>query len=199
MDNFEPQSNVHLPAGGHEPDNFSIRGIILFIVILVVSAILTFVAAGALMRGFEWAEKKYIDKPDSAVQQQLSEQRGQPASREGVRPEPDWYNREVDEKVLEKTFAQPRLQYDDAADMQAFVDAEEQRLDNTGKDPDGNIHIPIHRAIDLLSQPQRGLPVVNGTFAPQPALGGLESVADAARRRVGETNAQPQQGANRKK
>lgn len=199
MDNFHPQSGeMHLGAG-HEEGEFNIRGIILFIVILVLSAVLTFIAAAILMRVFEWAERTYIDKPPSAVQQQLSEQRGEPATREGVRPQPDWYNREIDEKVLEKTFTTPRLQYDDAADMNFFVDAEQRRLDSTGKDTNGNIHIPIDRAIDLLSQPQRGLPSVNGTFTPQPPLGSLESEAEAAKRRVSEAGAQAQPANNRKK
>ena len=198
MDNFEPQSGDLQLRVGHEEDHFRIHGIVLFMIILVVSGILTFIAAGVLMRLFEWAERTYIDKPPSAVQQQLSEQRGEPATREGVRPQPDWYNREVDQKMLEKTFTTPRLQEDDAEDMKFFLNAEQQRLDSTGKDPDGNIHIPIDRAIDVLSGPQRGLPSVNGTFTPQPPLGSLEAVADAAKRRVGEAATPAKPATNRK-
>lgn len=197
MDNFEPQgSGMHLPTG-HEEGDFNVKGIVLFIVLLVVSAILTFIAAGALMRLFEWTETKYFDKPPTAAQKQLEETRGEMATREGARPQPDWYNREIDEKVVEKTFAAPRLQYDDAADMGTFVKAEKERLDSVGKDPDGAIYIPISRAIDLLSQ--RGLPPVNGTFTTQPPLGGLEAVSQAAQRRLAEANAQAQQNSNRKK
>src|SRR5579863_6495775 len=110
MDKFQPQSgSMHLSAG-HEEGDFSIHGIVLFAVILVLSGVLTFIAAAVLMRVFEWAEKKYIDKPPTPVQQQLREQRGEDAMRQGLKPQPDWYDRAVDEKVLEKTFATPRLQ-----------------------------------------------------------------------------------------
>jgi hypothetical protein len=198
MDNFEPQGGgMHLRVG-HEEGDFSLRGIILFIVILVLSAILTFIAAGALMRLFEWGERKYIDAKATPAQQQLSEQRGEtPARKEGIKPQPDWYDRAVDEKVLQKTFTAPRLQYDDEGDMGTYLKAEKERLDNTGKDADGSIHIPINRAIDLLSK--QGLPPVNGTFTPQPALGELEAVANAAQRRLNEANAPAQQPNNRKK
>jgi hypothetical protein len=197
MDSFEPQSTTHL-KGGHEEGDFSIRGIVLFVVTLVISAIVTFVAASALMRVFEWGERTFIDTKSTPAQQQLSEQRGEtPSKKEGARPQPDWYNRAVDEKVLEKTFATPRLQYDDAADMGFFLESEKHRLEATGKDPDGSIHINIDRAVDLLSQ--RGLPPVNGTFKPEPPLGGLEAVANAAQRRLNEATAPGPQTNNRKK
>lgn len=197
MDNFEPQAGGMHVTVGHEEDKFSVRGIVVFISLLVLSGILTFIAAGGLMHFFEWAEKKYFDKPATAAQNQLNETRGEMASRKGVRPQPDWYNREIDEKTLEKTFAAPRLQYDDAADMGTFRNAEDDRLNSMGKDPDGAVHIPISQAIDLLSQ--RGLPAVNGTFTAQPPLGGLEAVSQAAQKRLAEANAQTQQNSNRKK
>ena len=197
MDNFESQAGGMLVSKGHEEDKFSVRGIVVFIVALVISGIVTFIAAGVLLRLFEWAENKYFEKPSTAAQNQLHEARGEMAPREGVRPQPDWYNREIDEKVVEKTFAAPRLQYDDAADMGTFRNAERERLVSVGKDPDGTIHIQINRAIDLLSQ--RGLPAVNGTFTAQPPLGSLEAVSQAAQKRLAEANAQTQQNTNRKK
>ncbi|HLJ27673.1 MAG TPA: hypothetical protein VKY85_13265 [Candidatus Angelobacter sp.] len=192
MDNFQPQAGgMHL-KGGHEGDEFSIRGIVLFLVILALSGVLTFIAAWALLIGFEWFETKYIDAKSTPVQRQLREQRGEtPTKKEGIKPQPDWYQREVDEKVLEKTFVTPRLQYDDAEDMKFFLDSEKRRLNSTGKDPDGSIHINIDQAIDVLSR--SGLPAVNGTFTPQPPQGSLEAVAEAAQRRVNEATAQGQQ------
>jgi hypothetical protein len=181
MDNFQPQSGDLHVAIGHEEGDFSIRGIILFIIILVVSAAFTFIAAWGLLRLFEWIQVKY-DTPSTPVQQQLSEHRGEMAQREGVRPKPDWYNREIDEKVLNKTFASPRLQYDDAADMTLFLNNENQWLNSTGKNEDGSVRIPIDQAIDLVSK--QGLPPVNGTFTPQPPLGGLMAVSEAAQNRV---------------
>jgi hypothetical protein len=190
MDNLGPQSSgAHLPAG-HEEGDFRVHGIVLFLVVLVLSGIMTFIAAWGLLRLFEWVEQTYIDKPPTPVQRQLNEQRGELAGKEGLKSQPDWYDRAVDEKVLDKTFAAPRLQEDDAADMGYFLKAEQDWLNSTGKNPDGSIHIPIDRAIDQLAQ--KGLPPVNGTFTPQPPLGALESVADAAKRRVSEaTQTQP--------
>lgn len=196
MDNFEPQSSGNVTVG-HEQDNFSLRGIILFIVILVIAAIMTFIAAGGFMRLFEWAEVKYFDKPPTAAEQQLNEQRGEFAGKQGVRPQPDWYERAVDEKVLEKTFAAPRLQYDDASDMGLFLNSEKNWLESTGTNPDGSVHIPIDRAMDVLSK--QGLPPVNGTFTPQPPLGGLEDISNASKRRVQESGQQAQQPGKQKK
>jgi len=198
MDSYEPQSGMSVSAG-HEEDTFSLRGIILFLVLLVVFAGLTFLAASGLMRLFEWGEKTFVDKKSTPARQQLNEQRGELAKREGVRPQPDWYDREIDEKVLTKTFATPRLQYDDASDMKSFLDSEEDRLAGTGKDADGTIHIPIERAIDLLADPKRGLPQVNGTFVPSPAYGALTDVSDAAQRRLNEAKTQGQTSNERKK
>jgi hypothetical protein len=201
MDNFQPQSGSAHVSAGHEEGDFSVRGIILFVIILVLSAVATFIAASGLMRLFEWAEVKYFDKPQTAVQQQLTEQRGEPATKAGIRPQPDWYTRAVDEEVLRKTFTTPRLQYDDTADMGDFLSKEKKWLESTGKNPDGSAHIPIDRAIDLVSK--QGLPLVNGTFTSQPPLGGLEAVSEAAQRRLQEAGAQGAQQvpkpSNRKK
>lgn len=192
MDNFEPQAGGMHVGVGHEEDKFSIRGIVVFITVLVISGIFTFIAAWGLLRVFEWGENKWFEEPATAAQNQLHEARGEMAHREGAKPQPDWYNREIDEKVVEKTFAAPRLQYDDAADMGTFLKAEKERLDTVGKDPDGTIHIQINRAIEVLSE--RGLPAVNGTFTSQPPLGALEAVSQASQRRVAEANAQAKPG-----
>jgi hypothetical protein len=191
MDNFEPQGGDLRLRAAHEEGDFNLRGIILFIAILVLFAVITLMVAGVLMRLFEWAEKNYIDKPPTAAQQQLQEQRGERAAKEGVRPQPDWYNREIDSRVMEKTFTAPRLQDDDAADMDTFRTAEDQWLHSTAKNPDGSVHIPIDQAIDLVSK--EGLPQVNGTFTAQPALGALESEAEASKQRVKQAGEQPKQ------
>lgn len=198
MDSFQPQAGgLHLP-GGHEEGDFNVKGIVLFAIILVASAVFTFIAAWVLMNFLERFEKAEFDKPATPVQQQLSQQRGEMVSKEGAsRPQPDWYNRAVDEKAMEKTFATPRLQYDDESDMGAFLKSEQDWLSSTGRNSDGSVHIPVSRAMDLVSK--GGLPSVNGTFAPQPPLGGLEAVAEAARRRVGEVNAPSQPKETRKK
>ena len=198
MDSFTPQSGMHVRSG-HEESDINTRGIIVFMVILVVSGGVTFLAASGLLRLFEWYEKAH-EPQATAAQQQLREQRGERAERAGVRPQPDWYDREIDAQVIQKTFAAPRLQDDDASDMGSFLESEKQRLDNTGKDPDGSIHIPIDRAIDLVSK--EGLPQVNGTFVPGPPLGNLTDVSQAAQKRLNELNAgqqKPNAGGPQKK
>ena len=182
MDNYQPQAGGQVRFG-HEEGDFNLRGIILFLVILVLSAVLTLIVAWALMEFFEWWEKNHEPKP-TAVQQQLINQRGPEMAKTGVKPAPDWYSRAVDDKTMERTFATPRLQYDDAADMALFLQIEQNRLNNTGKDTDGNIFIPIDRAMDLVVK--EGLPPVNGTFTVSPPLGNLEAVAEAAQKRLNE-------------
>ncbi|HEY6350127.1 MAG TPA: hypothetical protein VI636_12030 [Candidatus Angelobacter sp.] len=191
MDSYTPQGGSQVTAG-HEESDINLRGIILFLVVLVISGGLTFLAASGLLRVFEWGEKTYFDKKPTPAQQVLHEERGDLARKETIKPPPDWYDREIDAKVLARTFATPRLQEDDAGDMSFFLKVEEERLGSAGKDPDGSVHIPIDRAIDLLSDPNRGLPQVNGTFVPGPPLGNLTDVSEAAQRRLNQANAQGQ-------
>jgi hypothetical protein len=182
-DNYIPQTTGEHVRPGHEEADFSIRGIVLFVVVLVLSAVLTYIAAGGLLRGFEWWAKSH-EAPATPVQQELNNQRTATNGKaQGIKPQPDWYSRAVDEKAIERTFPTPRLQYDDVADMDYFRDSELRRLESTGKDPDGSIHIPVNRAIDLLAQ--RGLPGVSGAFS-EPPLGNLTAVAEAAQRRLNE-------------
>lgn len=186
MDSYTPQGGMHVRVG-HEESDINTRGIIMFLAILVVSGGMTFLAASGLLRLFEWGEKTFVDKKPTPAQQVLHEQRGDLAKKEGAKPAPDWYDREIDAKVIEKTFAAPRLQDNDADDMGSFLESEQQWLGSTGKDGDGNIHIPIDHAIDLVSK--EGLPQVNGTFVPGPPLGNLTDVSDAAQKRLNELNA----------
>src|SRR5215467_6683114 len=150
MDKYQPQTSGMSVKEGHQELDFNLRGIVLFIVILVLSAILTFLAAWGLMHFFEWLAKRSEAAP-THVQKQLSDQRGgepiKPTG--GVRPRPDWYNREADLATINRTFATPRLQSDDTADMKSFRNSENERLNHAGKDADGTIHIPISQAIDI--------------------------------------------------
>jgi hypothetical protein len=77
------------------------------------------------------------------------------------------------EDHLSRTIKAPRLQYDDERDMRIFHDSEKDWLGRTWKSPDGNIHIPIDHAMQILAQ--RGLPAVSGPF--QPANVGAPSAA----------------------
>jgi hypothetical protein len=168
MDKFHPQSiDLHLKEG-HEERDLPVRGIVMFLASLVVLGALAFVAVLAFYYGLEHWRRTH-EAPLSAVEQQLANQRERlqqtsvkqplPAHEEtGVKPPPDYYGRGKMEEHLTRTFPVPRLQYDDAFDETLFRTSEERWLSSTGKDEQGNIHIPIDRAMDLLVQ--RGLPQV---------------------------------------
>jgi hypothetical protein len=176
MDKFHPQSPGMFVKEGHEETDLSVRGIAVFLICLAVGLALTLVAAGAIVKGFEWAERKWFDPRLSPVEQELQKARGltaesrmneypgQHGKEAGIKPSNEELERIKIENSLEKTFATPRLQYDDVNELDHFRESEDKYLDSTFKDENGNIHIPISRAIDLLAQ--RGLPAVNGTFSP---------------------------------
>jgi len=172
MDNFETQSGgMHLKEG-HEESDLSVRGIILFGVFLAVGGVLAFV----LMFGMIWAMEKFEQKNAAQLtpmEQQLREERKTPKEGLGkvtpeyegqVKPAADWDERGKVDVHLNHTFRAPRLQYDDEHDMGIFRGSEDNWLSSTGKDRDGNIHIPIDRAMDILAK--QGLPAVSGPFLP---------------------------------
>jgi hypothetical protein len=168
---FETQSGGHVKEG-HEGTDISIRGIVLFFIFLAVGGFLAFVLMIAMIWGMEKWERNHEAKL-TPMEQQLQKQREMP--REGLgkveptyqgelKPPPDWYGRGQIEDHLSRTFKAPRLQYNDEHDLAIFVGSENDWLKSTGKDANGNVHIPIDRAIDLLAQ--RGLPQVSGPFLP---------------------------------
>jgi len=170
-DKFETQSGGHVKEG-HETSDISIRGIVVFGIFLAAGGFLAFV----LMIGMIWAMEKWERNHEAKLtpmEQQLQKQREvqkeglgkvAPAYPGELKPPPDDNARTSTEGHLSRTFKTPRLQYNDEHDMAIFVGSEESWLKGTGKDTNGNIHIPINRAIDLLAQ--RGLPQVNGPFLP---------------------------------
>jgi hypothetical protein len=170
-DKFETQSGGHVKEG-HETSDISIRGIILFGIFLAAGGFLAFVLMIAMIWGMEKWERNHEARL-TPMEQQLQKQRELP--REGLgkvtptyegelKPPPDWYGRGKMEDHLSRTFKTPRLQFNDEHDMAIFAGSEQDWLKHTGKDTNGNIHIPIDRAIDLLAQ--RGLPQVSGPFLP---------------------------------
>jgi len=180
-DKFETQSGGLHQKEGHEESDLSIRGIILFGIFLAIGGALSFVLMIGMIHLMEKWERDNEAKL-SPMQQKLRQERDTP--REGlgkviptaegeVKPPPDWFGRGKMDDHLSRTFKAPRLQYDDEHDMAIFRGSEDHWLDSTGKDNQGNIHIPINRAIEILAQ--RGLPPVSGPF--QPANVGAPSAA----------------------
>ena len=163
MDEFRPQSSGLQMKEGHQEVDFSVRMIVVSLVFLTIGAALVMVLAGAIMKGLEWWEKQN-DAQLTPVQQQLNQERATQKQPEGVKPPPDWDERAQQENHLQKTFPTPRLQYDDVRDMDQLRSDEEKHLKSIGKNPDGTVHIPIDRAIEVLSK--EGLPQVSGPSVP---------------------------------
>jgi hypothetical protein len=179
-DNFQTQSGGHIKEG-HQESDVSVGAIVWSGVLLAVGGVLAFVLMIFMIRFLEKWEKDHEAKM-TPMEQQLHDQRDTP--REGlgkeepidegeIKPPPDWYGRGKMEDHLARTINGPRLQYDDEHDMGIFRGSEEKWLNSTGKSPDGSIHIPVSRAMEILAQ--RGLPQVSGPF--QPANVGAPSAA----------------------
>src|ERR1700704_2746782 len=171
MDKFETQSGAH-SKGGHQESDVSVGGIVWSGVILAAGGVIAFVLMIGMIHFLENWETDHQAKM-TPMEQQLHDQRDTPKEGEGkeiparegeIKPAPDWYGRGKMEDHLSQTIKAPRLQYDDEHDMKLFVGSEENWLKSTGKSADGSIHIPINRAMELLSQ--RGLPAVSGPFQP---------------------------------
>jgi hypothetical protein len=177
---FETQSGMRIKEG-HQESDVSVPAIVWSGVILAVGGILAFVLMLGMIHWLEAYEKSHEAKL-TPMEQQLQKQREAPkeglgkevpASEGEIKPAPDWFERGKTEAHLSRTIKAPRLQYDDEHDMQLFRGSEEQWLSSTGKSPDGSIHIPVSRAMEILAQ--RGLPQVSGPF--QPANVGAPSAA----------------------
>jgi hypothetical protein len=180
-DKFETQSGGRIKEG-HQESDVNIKGVVWSGVILAVGGLLSFlIVLGMIKWVLEPWEKDHEAKL-TPMEQQLQQERELPKEGLGkvvptgegeIKPAPDWYGRGKMEDHLSRTIKTPRLQYDDEHDMQIFIGSEEKWLSSTGKSPDGSIHIPVTRAMEILAQ--RGLPQVSGPF--QPANVGAPSAA----------------------
>ena len=180
-DKFETQSGGHIKEG-HQESDVSVRGIVWSGIVLAVGGILSFLLILAMIKWILEPSEKSQEAKLTPMEQQLQKEREEPKEGLGkvvptsegeIKPAPDWYGRGKIEEHLRRTIKAPRLQYDDEHDMGTFRKSEEDWLSRTGKSADGSIHIPIHRAMEILAQ--RGLPAVSGPF--QPANVGAPSAA----------------------
>jgi hypothetical protein len=179
-DKFETQSGGHIKEG-HQENDVSVKAIVWSGVLLALGGVIAFVLMLGMIHGLEDYEKNHEAKL-TPMEKQLQDEREAPkeglgkvtpASEGEIKPAPDWFGRGKMEDHLSHTIKTPRLQYDDEHDMGVFRGSEEKWLSSTGKTAEGNIHIPINRAIEILAQ--RGLPQVSGPF--QPANVGASSAA----------------------
>jgi hypothetical protein len=179
-DKFETQSGGHIKEG-HQENDVSVKAIVWSGVLLALGGVIAFVLMLGMIHGLEDYEKNHEAKL-TPMEKQLQDEREAPkeglgkvtpASEGEIKPAPDWFGRGKMEDHLSHTIKTPRLQYDDEHDMGVFRGSEEKWLSSTGKTAEGNIHIPINRAMEILAQ--RGLPQVSGPF--QPANVGASSAA----------------------
>lgn len=175
-DSFVPQSAGGHVREGHEETDLSVRGIVTFGVTLAVSGFLSFALMGVFLHYLPGLQVRMFGPPPqlTPVQQQLQDERkAPPPAKEAAEAErgPEWYAPETSvvrrgemEAHLDRTFPTPRLQHDDVRDMQTFLVSEEEWLASAGKDAQGNVHISIDSAMDLIAK--NGLPPVSGPFVP---------------------------------
>jgi hypothetical protein len=168
-DQFVPQSGGLQVREGHEESDLSVKGIVTFLICLALGGVLTFIAAKVMLKDWPvlglafWETKLFGEpRPLTPAEQQLRNERAiaappaTPAEGQEIRAE--------DEEHLSRTFPPPRLQYDDALEMQTFRGDEDEWLKSSGKTAAGNIHIPIEQAKDMLVK--QGLGKISEPFEP---------------------------------
>jgi hypothetical protein len=177
MDKYHPQSGP--PHRDEHQVDFNVRAVVISGVILAFGIALTFGLAKGVVWGLEkWEQSQQA--PFTPVEKQLQAQRGYTeetprvnqavGQKKGeIKPSPEEEERIRTEQQIQKTFATPRLQYDDAQEMNLFLSSENDWLKSSGKNPDGSVHIPVDHAMQLLLQ--RGMPSVSGTFSPDAPVG----------------------------
>jgi hypothetical protein len=168
MDNFVPQTGGLEVREGHEESDLSIRGIVAFGIALAVAGAFAFVLMKFFLVGLERFETWMYPTQLTPAEQQLQAERaaaapGAAQKEGGTGRTPEWHGRGEMEEHLGRTFPTPRLQYDDAREMEIFRGSEDDWLKSAGRDAQGNIHIPVERAMDLLVK--NGLPP-SGPFVP---------------------------------
>jgi hypothetical protein len=134
-----PAGGIRHPEVTYDTSDLSARGVFLFLVFLAVG--------GTLLAVSLWGVYKYIANVKSVASLDQS-----PLSTPSRELAPIGGSSAL-------KFPAPRLQPDPVADMNAFRASEEETLNSYGwvDESAGKVHIPIERAIDLLSAV--GLPV----------------------------------------
>lgn len=145
--NDEPLRN---PQVDYERADLSARGILLFLVGLFIAGVFIELVIWGMFRFLAHTEQIW---PQGQVSSKLNPQR---AMAEENRPGIDLQNTPA---VNINVFPQPRLQTNDAGDMQQYLESEHNVLypSQPFQDSTGAIHIPITLAMKLIEE--RGLPV----------------------------------------
>lgn len=159
-DHGPDDSLIRNPEVSYERRDLGARGILVFLILLGISAIAIHFLIWGVYRGME----KFAIANEPELNPLVPQERFQ---RPAIVPSNVPVN-------LEK-FPQPRLQADDVTDMETLLEQERRLLNaQPWKDESGTVHIPIDHAKRLIAQ--RGLPARNAS-----AAGAQEQGAPVAR------------------
>jgi hypothetical protein len=143
---YDPLRN---PGVDYERADLSARGVVLFLVGLLV--------AGVFIELVLWGMFRFMAKSDVLfVQPQPNPMRSAQKLAPAPTPRSVLQNNPPEDVMI---FPEPRLQTGDTADMNTFLYSEQKTLnpDQPFMDQSGAVHIPISQAMKLIEQ--RGLPV----------------------------------------
>jgi hypothetical protein len=137
------------PGVDYERADLSARGIVLFLVGLLVAGVFIELVLWGM---FRFMAKSDVLFPQAQPNPMMSAQRLAPAPA----PRSVLQNNPPEDVMI---FPEPRLQTGDAADMNTFLYSEQKTLnpDQPFMDQSGAVHIPISQAMKLIEE--RGLPV----------------------------------------
>jgi hypothetical protein len=163
--NHDEYDQLRNPAVDYDRTDLSPRGILLFLVGLLVAGIFIELVIWGMFRFL--SHSPYFAKGNPSPM--VSAQKAQPLTAEGK----DFENTA---NVNPDVFPEPRLQTDDVVDMSQLLQSEHKIL-YTGQpfvDANGTVHLPINEAMKLIEE--RGLPV-----KPATATAVIRTAAPAAK------------------
>lgn len=157
------------PAVDYDRTDLSARGILLFLAGLLVAGIFIELVIWGMFHFLSHSTLFAQGNPSPLVQAQKAVSENQPGASLQNNPQSDT-----------QVFPEPRLQTDDVADMDKFMEREHEILYTRQpfEDSTGAVHIPINQAMALIVE--RGLPVrpstpprdFNATMSGSSAAGG---------------------------
>jgi hypothetical protein len=129
-----PQGIPQQPASRPEETDVSVRGVLIFLGILAVTAVIIHFGL--------WLMQRHLDTRETHLDRQITQHQVKAPAARGI-----------------QGFPEPRLQTAPALDMAAFRAREESELNSYGwvNRTAGVVRIPIQKAMELIAQ--RGLPV----------------------------------------
>jgi hypothetical protein len=171
MEHIKPQASSFTTDSqhGHETSDVNPRAILAFGAFLIFSAIVIHVLLWGLYRYLDKEAEQRNPPPNPMVQQQ-------PEAKSTMMQSSSMTAEKESQTVqrLTATFPEPRLQVDDARDMNKMRQTENQQLEGyqwVNKET-GTVRVPIDRAMELILE--RGLPNVPAGKTPRPEGQGID-------------------------